>query len=175
MTQRDRVLKWLVYALGVVPVWIAETMFLNRVPLFGVIPVLLPLTGAAVALWEGAFPGAAFGLCLGVVADAVYPGVPGGMTLGLALLGLLIGAVSQYGVRQSFVGYLLCAGLDLGMLELFRIAAALASGLGDNIAGPAAILWVALKEALWSLAFTPLIYGLFKLIYSKVGGERLGG
>ena len=171
MTTRDQLLKWLCYALGVLPVWLAETQILNRVPLFGVIPVLLPLAAVAVALWEGARCGAVFGLCLGVIADATYPGAPGGMTLGLCLMGFVTGAVSQYGVRQTFVGYALCAGVSMGILELGRIAWCLFTQLGPL---PAVAL-VAVKEGLWSLCFIPLIYPLFKLIYLKVGGQRLGG
>ena len=171
MTTRDQLLKWLCYALGALPIWLAETQILNRVPLFGVIPVLLPLAAVAVALWEGARYGAGFGLCLGIIADATYPGAPGGMTLGLCLLGFVTGVVSQYGVRQTFVGYALCAGVGMGLLELGRIAWCLLSQLGPL---PAVGL-VAVKEGLWSLCFIPLIYPLFKLIYQMVGGQRLGG
>lgn len=171
MTTRDQVHKWLVYALGLLPVWAAETMLLNRLPLFGVIPVLLPLAAVAVALWEGAGPGALFGLGVGILADAVYPGAPGGMTLGLCLMGWLTGAICQYGVRQNFVGYVLCAAIDMGALELCRFAWAMFTRLGTA----QAVASVALKEGLWSLCFTPLLYPLFKLIYRKVGGERLGG
>ncbi len=171
MTTQDQVRKWLCYALGVLPVWLAETQILNRVPLFGVIPVLLPLAAVAVALWEGARCGAAFGLCLGLVADATYPGAPGGMTLGLCALGLLTGAVSQYGVRQTFVGYLLCSAVAMGALELVRVAWCLLTRLGPL---PAVAL-VAAKEGLWSLCFTPLIYPIFKLICRLVGSRRPGG
>lgn len=171
MTTRDRVHKWLLYALGVVPVWMLETMVLNRLPLFGVIPVLLPLAAVAVALWEGALPGAVFGLCLGVVADAVYPGAPGGMTLGLCLMGLTTGAVSQYAVRQNLVGYLLCAAADMAALEAARVLWGAFVRLGPL----EAVALTALKEGIWSLCFAPLLYLLFKLIYNKVGGERLGG
>lgn len=171
MTTQDQVHKWALYALGLLPIWIAETMILNRIPLLGVIPVLLPLAAVAVALWEGAGPGALFGLGVGILADAVYPGTPGGMTFGLCLLGWLTGAVSQYGVRQSLVGYLLCAAIDMGILELVRFAWCMFTRLGT----PQAVALVALKEGLWSLCFSPFIYLLFKLIYQKVGGERLGG
>ena len=171
MTTQDQVQKWLCYALGVLPIWLAETQILNRVPLFGVIPVLLPLAAVAVALWEGARRGAVFGLCLGVLADAVYPGAPGGMTLGLCLLGFVTGAVCQYGVRQTFVGYALCASVSMGLLELGRVAWCLFSRLGPL---PAVGL-VAAKEGLWSLCFIPLIYPIFKLISHTVGAQRPGG
>ena len=171
MTTQDLVFKWFCYALGVVPVWAAETLFLNRHPLFGVIPVLLPLAAVAAALWEGARAGAVFGLCLGIVADAVYPGIPGEMTLLLCLIGWLTGAISQYGVRQTYPGYLFCATAAMGLLEVVRVLWAIFSQLGPL----PAILLTAGKEALWSLCFTPLIYPLFKLIYRKVGGQQLGG
>ncbi len=171
MTTRDQVHKWLLYALGLAAVWAAEALVLWRFPVFGVIPVLLPLAAVAVAFWEGARRGAVFGLCVGVLADAVYPGVPGGMTLGLCLMGFCVGAVSQYGIRQTFLGYLLCAAVSMGALEFFRVLGLALIQLGS----PEALFWVALKEGLWSLCFTVAIYPLFKLIYDKVGGERLGG
>lgn len=171
MTTRDQVHKWLLYALGLLAVWAAEALVLWRFPLFGVIPVLLPLAAVAVAFWEGARRGAVFSLCVGVLADAIYPGAPGGMTFGLCLMGFCVGAASQYGIRQTFLGYLLCAGASMGALELVRVLGLALIQLGT----PEALAWVALKEGLWSLCFTVLIYPLFKLIYDKVGGERLGG
>ena len=171
MTTQEQLLKWLCYALGVLPVWLAETQILNRVPLLGVIPVLLPLAAVAVALWEGVRYGAAFGLCVGLIADATYPGAPGGMTLGLCLMGFITGAVSQYGVRQTFVGYAMCAGVSMGLMELARVGWSLFTHLGPLDA----VILVALKEGLWSLCFIPLIYPLFKFISSKVGSLQGGG
>lgn len=171
MTTQDQVRKWLCYALGVLPIWLAETQILNRVPLFGVIPVLLPLAAVAAALWEGARRGAVFGLCVGLVADATYPGVPGGITLGLCALGFLTGAMSQYGVRQTYVGYLLCAGVSMGLLELARVVWAMFTHLGTL----GDVVLVAGKEGLWSLCFTPLIYLLFKGICLRVNAQQSGG
>ena len=169
MTTRDLVHKWSVYALGLAAVWFAETQVLWRFPFFGVIPVLLPLAAVAAAFWEGARAGAVFGLCVGVLADAVYPGIPGGMTLGLAVAGFIVGTASQFGVRQTFLGYLLCASATVGVMEALRVVSGMLTQLGSlNALG-----LMALKEGLWSLCFTPLIYPLFKLIYHRVGGERL--
>ena len=161
-------LKWFFYALGVVLVWILETMVFNRLTPFGVVPLLLPLAGAAVALWEGPVPGEAFGLCLGVVADAVYPGTPGGMTLGLALLGCLVGLLAENGVRQNFFGYLLCAAICMLLLDGVRVLWGAVSGLGPI----GALALVGVKEAGWSLCFTVLVYPIFKLIHRKAGGSR---
>ena len=62
MTRNDFLIKWGVYALAILPVWWCELFLLNRFPLFGVIPMLLPLTAVAVAVLEGATAGAGYGL-----------------------------------------------------------------------------------------------------------------
>lgn len=171
MTTRDEVCKWSVYALALAVLWFAEAMVLWRFPVFGVIPVLLPLAAVSVGFWEGARPGAVFGVCVGVLADAIYPGTPGGMTVGLCVMGFLVGVLSQYGIRQTFLGYLLCAGASMGALELTRVLVYLLLRRGSA----EALALVGLKEGLWSLCFTPLIYLLFRWVYTKVGGDKLEG
>lgn len=165
--RRSEVVKWLIYALGVAAVWMAETLFLNRLPLFGVIPVLLPLAAVAVGLWEGAVPGAVFGLCLGVFADAVYPGLPGGMTLGLCLVGWLTGGMSQYRVRPNLPGYLICAVASMTAVELFRALSALFA----HPDAPSAVLSLALRELACSLLYALPVYFLFKLLH-RAGRSR---
>lgn len=162
--RRSDFVKWLIYALGVVVVWMAETLFLNRLPLFGVIPVLLPLAAVAVGLLESTLAGAVFGLCLGVFADAVYPGLPGGMTLGLCVIGWLTGAMSQYRVQKNLLGYLICAVSALTGVEVFRAGSALLSHLGP----PSAVLSLAGRELGCSLIYAIPVYLLFKLIHRTV-------
>jgi len=50
VTTRDQVHKWFFYALGLVPIWVLDAFVLNRIAPFGVIPMLLPLAVAAVAV-----------------------------------------------------------------------------------------------------------------------------
>lgn len=153
--------KWLLYALGVAVVWMAETLFLNRLPIFGVIPVLLPLAAVAVGMWEGALSGAVFGLCLGIFADAVYPGLPGGMTLGLCAIGGLAGAMSQFRLRQNLLGYLICSVVAMTGLEAARSLSALLSHLGHG----RDILSVAGRELGCSLLYAIPVYLLFALLH----------
>lgn len=168
--RRADVVKWLIYALGGLVVWIAEMLFLNRLPIFGVIPVLLPLAAVAAGLLEGALPGAVFGLCLGVFADAVYPGLPGGMTLGLCLMGWLTGVMSQYRVRQNLLGYLICATAAMTALEFSRSLSAALSHLGAL----SDILSLAGRELACSLLYAVPIYFLFKLICMAVNRPKRG-
>ena len=169
LTRRDLFHKWLFYALALAPVWLLDAQILPRLPLFGVTPMLLPLAAAAVAVLEGAYAGAGFGLAVGLWWEAAYPGGFGGLVFGLALAGLIMGHLSQYVLRQSFPGYLLCAAGLLCALDGLRVA----RGLLTHAADLGAMLRVAAPEVLWSLVWSPLVWLLFRAVYRRVGGTRL--
>ena len=169
MTRRDFIHKWLVYALGLLPVWLLDAYILPRYPLYGASPMLLPLAVAAVAVLEGAYAGTGFGLAVGLLWELAYPGGFGGLVFFLALAGMAMGAVSQYALSQSFIGCLICAAGTVGLLELLRVA----RGLLTNAAPLSALLEAAAPEFLWSVAWTPLVWLLFRAVYRKVGGNKL--
>ena len=121
MTRRDLIHKWLVYALGLLPLWLLDDYILPRYPLFGVTPMLLPVAAAAVAVLEGAYAGAGFGMAVGLLWELAYPGGFGGLVLGMALAGMAIGALAQYALSQSFPGCLLCSAAILALLDLLRV------------------------------------------------------
>ena len=169
MTRRDVIHKWTVYALGLLPVWVLDAYILPRWPLFGTIPMLLPLAAAAAAVLEGAYAGTGFGMAVGLLWELAYPGGFGGQVFFLALAGMAMGAVAQYALNQSFVGCLICAAGVLAMLDFLRVAQI----LFINAASLSDALRVAVPEFLWSLAWTPLVWLLFQAIYRRVGGTRL--
>lgn len=164
MTRRDYILKWLLYALGLLPVMALGLYVLPQFPIFGTIPTLLPVAAITVAILEGPVAGAGFGLFVGILSDALIPGIPGSMTLGLAFLGLCAGAAARYGVRQNMLGCLICSSGALILIALIRILSHLLQGK----AGLWPLLSVALPEIFWSLVFLPLIYGIFYWIYQRV-------
>ena len=152
MTTRDQVHKWFFYALGLVPIWVLDAFVLNRIAPFGVIPMLLPLAVAAVAVLEGA-----------------YAGGFGGLVFGMALAGMAVGAASQYVLSQNFFSCLLCSAVVLGALDGLRLIRALFIRL-DTLD---VLLRVAVPEVLLSLCWTPLVYLIFRFIFRRVGGTRL--
>ena len=169
MTRRDLIHKWAVYALGLLPVWVLDAYILSRYPLWGTSPMLLPLAVAAVAVLEGAYAGTGFGLAVGLLWELAYPGGFGGLVFYLALAGMAMGAVSQYALSQSFAGCLICSAGVLGVLDLLRVA----RGLLVDLASLSDLLQVAAPEFFWSLAWTPLVWLLFRFIYNRVGGTKL--
>lgn len=164
MTTKDFVVKWLAYALALLPIWFLEDFFLSRYPLFGVKPMLLPLCAVAVATLEGATAGAGFGLGVGMLFDAMVPGFPGGMILVTALLGLGAGLLAQYVLRQDLVGCFLCSILSLLAIDALRIGFRLLGGSAPL----GAMLTVAGREILWSLCFVPLVYLVFRWVFRRV-------
>ena len=169
MTRRDQIHKWFVYALGLLPVWILDEFILTRIPLLGVVPMLLPIAVVAVAVQEGALAGAGFGMAVGLLWELAYPGGFGGLVFGMTLAGAVTGAVSQYALSQSFLSTLLCSAGVLGAVDAARIMRA----LFVQMETPDVLLRVAAAEILLSLCWTPVIYLVFRFVYRRVGGTKL--
>lgn len=164
MTRSDHIIKWVMYTLALLPILVLGLYLLPWFPIFGTIPTLLPVAAVTVAVLEGPSAGAGFGLFVGILSDALIPGLPGSMTLGLSLLGMGAGATARYGVRQDLIGCLLCSAGALAVIDLVRAAAFLL----QRRAAPLELLQVALPELLWSLAFTLPIYGIFRWVHRRV-------
>ena len=64
---------------------------------------------------------------------------------------------------------LLCSAATLALLDLLRVL----RGLITHTASLPALLQVAVPEFLYSLAWTPVIYLLFRAIFRRVGGTKL--
>lgn len=164
MTTKDFCIKWLAYALALALVWLLEAYLLSALPLLGVKPMLLPLCAVAAAVLEGASGGAGFGLAVGLLFDAANPGVPGVSILLMALLGLGLGLLAQYVLRQDLVGCLICSALALVAIDALRILWRLLLGsapLGGMLA-------LAGKEIAWSMCFAPLVYLIFRWVFNRV-------
>ena len=163
----DTLKKWLLYSLGgLLPVWLADSVVLPRLGL-PLSPVLLPLCVVALSVLEGAFPGAQFGLLTGTVWALTYAGgVPGRIPL-LTLVGMLSGVVSQYALRRSLSGCILCGAGTLFLLELLNVL----GGLINDLSTPGPLLLMGMGEFFLSLLCIPLIYFLFYQLYRKAGGK----
>lgn len=164
MTRQDYIVKWLAYALGLLPVLLLNLYILPWFPIFGTVPVLLPLAAVTVAVLEGPTAGAGFGLAVGLVYVGLSPDVSALLIFVLPLLGLIIGWATRYGLRQNLLSCLLCSLGTLLLFDVGRIAWYLLRGQ----AGLAALLKIAGPELLWSMAFLPLIYGIFRWISNRV-------
>ena len=131
--------------------------------------LLLPVAVSAVAVLEGASGGAGFGLGAGILWATAYAGGEGSRVLLLTLVGLFVGAVAHYALSRSLAGCMICTAGALaalltvrGAIDLFFMRASLWS-----------LLCVAVPQLVWSLVWTPAVYGIFYRVYRRVGGDKL--
>ena len=162
----DTLKKWLLYGGGLLLTWGVDALLLPRFSL-PAMPVLLPLCVVAAAVLEGAFTGAQFGLLAGLVWGLAYAGASPFRIPLLTIVGMVCGAVTQYALRRSLSGCLVCAAGTLGALSLLNILRGIVTGLAE----PGALLLTALQECAVSLLCVPFVYGVFYWIYRRAGGK----
>ena len=163
----DTLKKWLLYTLGgILPVWILDTVLLPRTGL-PLSPVLLPVCVVVLSVLEGAFYGAQVGLAAGVVWALAYAGGSPGRLPQLTLAGMLSGVVSQYALRRSVSGCMLCAAGTVLLLEVLNIL----GGLINDLAPAGALLRTAIGEFFVTLLCAPAVYFLFYHLYRTAGGK----
>ena len=163
----DTLKKWLLYTLGgLLPVWLLDTVLLPRLDL-PLSPVLLPVCVVALSVLEGAFPGAQFGLAAGAVWALAYAGGSPGRIPLLTLVGMVSGVVSQYALRRSLSGCMLCTAGTVFLLEVLNVL----GGLINDLAAAGPLLMMGLGELLATMLCTPIVYFLFYHLYRKAGGK----
>ena len=163
----DTLKKWLLYILGgLIPVWIVDTVLLPRMG-FPLSPVLLPVCVVALSVLEGAFSGAQFGLAAGTLWALAYAGGSPGRIPLLTMMGMLSGVVSQYALRRSLSGCMLCTAGAVLLLEIRNLL----GGLINDLAPAGAMLRTGMGEWFVTLLFTPAVYFLFHFLYRKAGGK----
>lgn len=169
MSRQDWLHKWCAYALALIPVWLLDAYVLSRWTFFGVSALLLPVAVASVGTLEGITGGMGFGLGVGLLWAAAYPGGQSHRVLLLTVVGLAAGALAQYVLSQTFLGCFVATAAILAGLEGGR-AVAVSITVG---AAPGALLRVCGLQLVWSLCWTPVVYRRFYRVFRQAGGGRL--
>lgn len=169
MTRQMQIHKWTVYGLALLLVFLLEVALLAQFPISGVCPLLLPLAATAVAVLEGGHDGAYFGMAAGILWAGAATGGHGMHIFFLTIVGLLAGISAQYVLNQGFLSYLLCAAVTLLVLSCCEVGVR----LFIRFAPLTQLLPIATTQLFYSLAFTPLVYLLFKAVFNRVGGTKL--
>ena len=153
-------IKWISYSLVFLLIFFFESCVLNRFPAFGAIPMLAPLVVVAVALFEGSFSGALFGLGVGFFCSAVY--YRGGLLMLpiLAMIGAGTGATRKQKIGRSLLGCAICGLGGMVLLELAHLSYRL---LFDGTP-LSALLHIALPELFYSMVFLIPIYLLIRTV-----------
>lgn len=155
-------LKWLLYAAGILLCGLFHGFVLQFTEIFGVMPFLFPMIAAVIAMLEGSFSGTVCGLVLGVGCDLLFAvPIPCFYTLLFPLISLAAAIIE----RSWLPGSLLCAAAVSAMAvlatDLFHCLLVLLQGRG----GLGAALWLTFRELLVTVPFCVPVYFLFRYIY----------
>jgi hypothetical protein len=161
--------KWFLYAAALLPVCILDGAVFGRIDFLGIRPFLFPLAVSVVAIFEGITAGAGYGLYAGLLASLLGHGPKGSFIFLFSLLGLLVGYAFRYGIQQSFVA---CLIGSMGALAAFSFVRMIFHAIKDG-ASFFALCRISGPEFFWSLAFFPFVYGIYRLVFRRVGGPSL--
>lgn len=165
MPIRNWLIKWSLYGLALLLIYLLQTLVTDRILILGVRPDLIPVAIVAVAILEGGVGGAGFGLGAGLFSVAAFYDVSILIILIYPLAGAIVGLVAEYVLQNNFLSCFLCVVIFFAVMEIWRVLPPLIGG--DSLA---ALLRIALPELLYSLIFTLPIYFLFHAVYKRVGG-----
>ena len=107
MKKRDLLISIFLHALLLVAVYVLQGVILPFMRLNGLVPLLLPIAGAGVALYEGRDTGGIVGLFAGILCDVSFNQPAGSFTVLLTLTGLIIGTLADTVILRGFVTYYL--------------------------------------------------------------------
>lgn len=145
-----RVLWYGVYMLLVL---VLQDMVLTQIRPAGVCAFVPPAAVTAVAMFEGAVPGAVFALVLGIFTDMFTPGTVVTYTVLFPIIAFGVGILAQFFVNRRFTGFMLLA---LAALLLTALTQTIIVALKSS--GSFAALWTSILQTLWTLPVAALVY-----------------
>ena len=110
MRKRKLVISILLHALFLISVYTLQGVILPFLRINGLVPLLLPIASAGIALYEGRITGGIAGLFAGILCDISFNQPAGVFTVFLTLTGLFIGTLADAYILRGFViYYITCA------------------------------------------------------------------
>lgn len=155
---------WSLYSLVLFLAYILQYIVLNRYPLFGVMPVFIPVAVACVAMFEGAERGGIFGICAGMFIFLCGEAHGAYAVAALGIAGLTTGLLCQRALTRSLISSFITALTALAIFELpLFLFTMLFSGASLSA------LWVqVIPELIYSAVLAPVFFFPARAIYSRM-------
>ena len=160
LARNELIFRWSVYGLAAVLCLLVQTLVLQRLTVWGIVPFLYPLLAAIPATYEDPVPATAFALAMGVVCDLLLPeALPCFYTLLFPVVGLLSALLVQGAVSNGFLCSVFVAAIAYLLSGLFHCLV-----LGGSWG---AGLFLALREFCIALPFTVPMTLLFRAVHNR--------
>jgi rod shape-determining protein MreD len=149
MNRRAKVVSVILHVLLIVVVYVFQSMIFPYIPVFGLYPLLLPITSTGIAVYGGCNAGGIAGLFAGMLCDVSLNQPTGVFMVLLTLTGLFIGALADTIMTRGFVTFFLsCVGILVlsAFIQIFPF-------LLFSTVPQAALLNIGIWQTVYSLIF----------------------
>ncbi len=162
-------LKWSLYVINAVMILFLQDYLFVHFKIFGVHPMFAAAVVSSVALFEGALPGAVFGMFIGFVHALPINGGEGYFAFVYAASGFICGAVCEYMFGKRLVTVLLWSFIinvvvTLGYFFFYFFIPGKAGGM--------ALVSTGIPEMIYSSAVTPIAYFPIREVARRLGTEE---
>jgi rod shape-determining protein MreD len=167
--ERSRVNLFAAYGLLLLLSALLQTTVLAPIRLFGFTPTLYIAATICVAMFEGEWTGAIFGLVLGYCVDATTASLPGLTALTLLAVGYTAGISARYFMlRRMLSAYVLYFFVHAGLIVMLLLLRLVAADLSGFLT---AALYRA-GAALFSSLYIPPFYLIARWLHLSFGGTE---
>ena len=162
------IFKWTVYALATLLLFGLQSLVLNHIHIFGLVPFLYPMLPAVAAMYEGSHRGPVFALALGVVCDLLLPApFEGFFTVIFTISAILSAVVAEKLISPGFLCALTVSGGSLLLTSGARILIRSLTGGGYL----ALMARIAVGEALITLPAVLAVWPVYRFIHDHCASD----
>lgn len=123
LARNETIFKWFLYGMATLLCFCVQGSFLQRIPLWGVIPFLYPAVVAIVGTLEGPTSGGIYALVVGIVCDSLLPGsLPCFYTLIFPLVSICSGLLSRGVLAAGMLCSLISTAIAFLLTDGFHCA-----------------------------------------------------
>jgi len=149
MKKRNFAITVLFHALLLILVYVFQGMIFPYLRLYGFAPLLLPIVGTGVAVYEGRDAGGIVGIFTGILCDVSLNAPVGLFTVLLTVTGLIVGNLADTVMTRGFATFIICCVVVLVISAFMQMFALL---FFENVS-PQALISTAVRQTIYSLLF----------------------
>jgi len=152
MKRRTIIIRIFLHALFLLVVYIFQGIIFPFLRINGLVPLMLPVAVAGVALYEGRHVGGISGLFAGILCDVSFNQPVGLYTVLLTLIGLTVGTIADAAVLRGFVTYYIsCAGALVVTVTVQMLMLTMSLAAHNQAIPIQAFISTAIQQTIYSL------------------------
>ena len=161
-----KIIKALLYVPYLLIAYLLQATVFTHLPVFGIMPLILPVAVVGVAVNEGSVAGGIFGIFAGILCDVALNEPVMSFVVMLPIVGLVVGILAETMLSGGFPSLVLCSFGALIFCAIFQMAPLL---LYEG-AGFGALIATMIKQTVYSIFFTiPVFYASRAISRTKRG------